>query len=154
MVPGAVMSASTKNTARSSFPKWLAFWVVLFAFLINAIAMTKMNNFFFDTISSDYYFSKVYELKRALLFAAYAAYSAVYVISASIIGESATISSGISANSRIFPLGIVSYADMIIVLSDIIIGGLQWYWIGRLLVWLKNRLRKAVPGQTPGQTDG
>ncbi len=125
---------------------WLAVCAVAFATLINIISMTRLHAILFPDIQSWANFNKLYDAKDVCFFLPYLVSASVYELSSHVSGEVRYGSDGIRLPQSIFPLGGLTYSQLTILLTDILFGFLQWYWIGRLILWARRRIHRARGG--------
>jgi hypothetical protein len=136
MVRGAAVSSPTDKKSR--FPIILAAIAVLTATVINIISMSALSLDAYSIAEHNYYFFEIHAAKRIIFFSAYLLYSLIYWIFEYIDLGQVFLSQPL-IQSPVFLLGSINPADFTVFITDIFVGGLQWYWIGRLIVWARKR---------------
>jgi uncharacterized membrane protein len=137
LVFGKVLMKHTEKKPRATLPVSLAITAVVFGLIFNILHWTVLIHLF-DTSYSSYYFLTLYDFKEKLLFIPYFASVTINTIAQN-TAFGTTYTDQPIIISDIFLTGSLTLDITILIILDIFIGFLQWYWIGRLIVWGKQR---------------
>ncbi len=133
-----------KKTINSRFPILLAGTMVSLGFIINVIAETTLVFYLLESWDGVEFFRYMAEWKGWLFLPSWVIYGNFNQELELAFGYIAYNSYTI-IESDYFLYGKFRAPVLVMFLSDIFIGGLQWYWIGRLILWIKRRIQAQPP---------